>query len=79
MHFPWMSRIDGFHCAISDSHINLLPGGGLDISRAAQHFILKYRNGELGRITLDQINGKDTSEPLLSSKSTKTVPGMVRC
>lgn len=40
-------------------------GGSLDIVRAAIHFIHKYRNGELGRITLDQIT---TSEQLASGQ-----------
>ena len=56
------------------SHVILVSGGGLDIPRAAQHFILKYRNGELGRITLDQIGSESTSEPLVSSKSIKSSP-----
>ncbi|XP_064386657.1 mitochondrial ribosome-associated GTPase 1-like isoform X2 [Halichondria panicea] len=43
----------------------LQKGGSLDIVRAAIHFIHKYRNGELGRITLDQIT---TSEQLASGQ-----------
>ena len=31
-------------------------GGKLDYMRAAEHFIVKYRAGKLGRMTLDNIS-----------------------
>ena len=31
-------------------------GGRIDYLRAAEHFIIRYRAGKLGRITLDSIS-----------------------
>eukprot|EP00038_Savillea_parva_P001853 m.107906 g.107906 ORF g.107906 m.107906 type:complete len:328 (-) comp10638_c0_seq4:96-1079(-) len=33
----------------------LLPGGHLNLELAAQHFVSKYRSGDLGRFTLDDL------------------------
>lgn len=34
----------------------LMRGGRIDYLRAAEHFIIKYRAGKLGRMTLDSIS-----------------------
>ena len=34
----------------------LYIGGRIDYMRAAEHFIVKYRAGKLGRMTLDSIS-----------------------
>ena len=37
-----------------NNYVNL--GGKIDYMRAAEHFIVKYRAGKLGRMTLDSIS-----------------------
>ena len=41
----------------------LLPGGVFDRTRAARHFLQRFRTGKLGRITLDSCLEKSRESP----------------
>ena len=49
--------------AIGKKRGMLLPGGGIDLQRAASTVLDEYRGGKLGRITLEAPEKGDSHDP----------------